>query len=134
MDLKLKVYFFKRFGWEFNRLKQDVITCYVRNVTDFIYQRKQRTAMNGTSLKWANVVASVSQGSMFRPLFFLIYINDLNFLIFIGQFNCKSKAACVWYFFSVDVDVNIVVRNLSNDFIKISEWALQWKINFNPNL
>ena len=80
---------------EFNRLKQDVITCYVRNVTDFIYQRKQRTAMNGTSLKWANVVASVSQGSMFRPLFFLIYINDLNFLIFIGQFNCKSKAACV---------------------------------------
>ena len=36
--------------------------------------------------------------------------------------------------FSVVHDVNTSSTNLSNDFRKISDWAIQWKMSFNPDL
>ena len=35
--------------------------------------------------------------------------------------------------FSVFHDVNTFVNNLNNDLNKINDWAIQWKMGFNPN-
>ena len=36
--------------------------------------------------------------------------------------------------FSVVDDVNVSVMQLNNDFLKISKWAYQWKMSFNPDV
>ena len=61
------------------------------------------------------------------PLLFLIYINDLpNGL----QSNPKLFADDT-SLFSTAQDVTTNTLSLNNDIIKISEWAVQWKMNFN---
>ena len=35
--------------------------------------------------------------------------------------------------FSVVHDVNSFSANLNNDLLKISDWAIQWKMSFNPD-
>ena len=63
-------------------------------------------------------------------LFFLIYINDLS----------KDISSTVKLFaddttiFSVVDDVNVSVMQLNNDLLKISKWAYQWKMSFNPDV
>ena len=73
--------------------------------------------------------AGVLQGSMLGPLLFLIYINDLpNGL----QSNPKLFADDTSLFFTVQ-DITTSTVSLNYDLTKISEWAVQWKMNFNPD-
>ena len=71
----------------------------------------------------------VPQSSILGPLLFLIYINDLP-----NGLNSNAK------FFADDTSVFSVVHNitdsanpLNSDLSKINEWALQWKMIFNPD-
>ena len=45
---------------------------------DFLSDRKQRVVLNGQCSPWADICAAVPQGSILRPLLFLIYINGLS--------------------------------------------------------
>ena len=47
-------------------------------LSDFLNDRKQRVALNGQKSTWENINEVVPQGSILRPLFFLIYTNDLS--------------------------------------------------------
>ena len=40
--------------------------------------RKQRVVLSGKYSLWSNIKAEVPHASVLRPLFFLIYINDLS--------------------------------------------------------
>ena len=85
--------------------------------------------LTGTHSSGANAEAGVRKVSILGPLFFLIYINDLsNGSIFIPKLFADYTSS-----FSIVHDVNLAVNNLNNDLIKMSKWALQWKINFNPD-
>ena len=69
-----------------------------------------------------------STGISFGPLLFLIYINDLpNGL----QSNPKLFAGDT--FFSTVQDITTSTVSLNNDLTKISQWAVQWKMNLNPD-
>ena len=85
--------------------------------------------LNGQHSSWADVKTGVSQGSIFGPLLFLIYINDLP-----NGLNSNAKL------FADDTSLFSVVHNitdsanlLNSDLSKINEWALQWKMSFNPD-
>ena len=91
--------------------------------------RQQRVVLNGQSSSWTKVNVGVPQRSILEPLLLLIYINDLpNGL----QSNPKLFADDTSLFSTVQ-DITTSTVSLKNDLTKISEWAVQWKMNFNSD-
>ena len=43
----------------------------------YLSERRQRFVINGQPPDWVHILADVPQGSIFSPLLFLIYINDI---------------------------------------------------------
>ena len=72
----------------------------------------------------------VLQGSILGPLLFLIYINYLpNNLISNVNFFADDGSIS-----SIVNDINVSTEEVNDDLKRISEWAYQWKMMFNPNL
>ena len=89
----------------------------------------QRVLLNGQTSEWRNVTAGVPQGPILGPLLFLIYINDLY-----GDLSSKAKLfADDTSLFSVTYGITTSANKLNNDLKKISDWAFQWKMSFNPD-
>ena len=112
------------------KLRQNGISSELLNtLADFLNNRTQRVILNGQYSSWAKVEAGVPQGSIFGPLLFLIYINDLsenlasNPKLFVDDTSL----------FSVVKNVDTSNIDLNNDLKKISKWVFQWKMNFNPD-
>ena len=73
--------------------------------------------------------AGVPQGSILGPLLFLIYINDLPK----GLSSNAKLFADDTSLFSVIHDSSTTRNELNDDLVKISNWAYQWKMSFNPD-
>ena len=96
----------------------------------FLSDRLQRVVLNGQASSWKEVLAGVPQGSILSPLLFLIYINEL-------PTNMESQVrifADDTSLFSVVNEPQICAMKLNNDLGRISEWAHQWKMFFNPDI
>ena len=92
-------------------------------VQSILSNRYQSVAFNSQTFSWAGVKAAVPQRSIFCPLFFLLYINDLSE-------NLKStdkRFADNTSIFHVVKDPNISTKNLNHDLTRISESAYRWK-------
>ena len=112
------------------KLKQNGISGNLLNLlSNFLRNRKQRVVLNGQSSSWADVTAGVPQGSILGPLLFLIYINDLAD----GLSSIAKLFADDTSLFSVVHNANTTAKELNNDLVKISNWAYQWKMSFNPD-
>ena len=98
-------------------------------IENFLKNRYQRVVLNGQSSSWAEVSAGVPQGSVLGPLFFLMYINDLS----CGLSSTTKLFADDTSLFSVVHDVTQSTNELNDDLEKISNWAYQWKMSFNPD-
>ena len=96
---------------------------------NFLSDRYQRVVLNGQSSEWKLIKAGVPQGSILGPLFFLIYINDLP-----DNLESKPKVfADDTSLFSIVADQQLTADQLIRDLNRISEWARQWKMSFNPD-
>ena len=75
------------------------------------------------------IKTGVPQGSLLVSLFFLIYIGDLSDGL---ASNPKLFADYASLFFAVET-MTKSANDLNNGLAKISSWAFQWKMNFNPD-
>ena len=96
---------------------------------NYLENHKQRVVLNGQTSDWKKINSGVPQGSVLGPLLFLIYINDLPDGI---TSICKIFADNTSLFFKV-LDINESANKLNTDLEKITKWAHQWKMQFNPD-
>ena len=95
----------------------------------YLHDRQQRVVLNVQTSDWRKVNSGVPQGSVLGPLLFLIFINDLPDGI---TSLCKIFADDTSLFSKV-YDIDISAKELNSDLEKISKWAFQWKMQFNPD-
>ena len=99
-------------------------------LTDFLKSRKQRLVVNGQHSSWSDILAGVVQRSILSPLLFLRYINDL-----FDDLQCNPKLFVNdTSLFATVHNINKATHDLSNDLTKITKWAFQWKMSFNPDI
>ena len=99
-------------------------------ICNFLSDRKQRVVLNGLESSWQSIEAGVPQGSVLGPLLFLVYINDLTENI---SSNMRLFADDSSLFVKVR-DVEDTQVQLMDDLGKITNWARQWKMEFNPDI
>ena len=111
------------------KLKQIGITgTLLRWLENYLTNRKQRVVINGKKSEWTHISAGVPQGSILGPLLFLIYVNDIindiesEILLF-------ADDTCI---FEPVTDPIQSINKLNRDLEKLSSWAKQWLVNFNP--
>ena len=90
--------------------------CLFSVLEDFLDNRQQRVVLNGKMSNWSLVTASLPQGSVLGPLFFLTYIND-------SVENVSSEVklfADDTSLFTVVYDLDIAADKLNRDLDIIS--------------
>ena len=88
-------------------------------MTNILNNREQKVVLNGQHSKWANIEASVPQGSIMGPLRFLIYINDLSDNLIS---NPKLFAHATSPFLIIN-DKHSSANKLNQDLNKIDNWT-----------
>ena len=95
---------------------------------NFLSERMQRVAMNGSTSQWAKVEAGVPQGSILGPILFLVYINDI---IESVESDIRIFADDTFIFRIADQQST---KLLNEDLERITIWANKWKMLFNPDM
>ena len=110
------------------KLKQNGVSGILLKLLDnYFRNRKQRVVLNSSFSDDYLVNSGVLKGSALGPFLFLIYINDL-------ENNIKSNVK----FFANNTMLLSIVKDpissadeLNHGIQTISEWAHQWKLEFN---
>ena len=88
-------------------------------IHSFLNDRHQRVVLNGQCSNWSKIKAGVPQGSIDLPE---------------GLTTNAKLFADDTSLFSVVHDSTLSSVSLNNDLLKISQWAYQWKMTFNPDV
>jgi hypothetical protein len=95
----------------------------------YLEDRKQRVIINGAKSEWGSIKAGVPQGSVLGPLLFLIFINDLTYVIRHCKIRLFADDTCLYI--EVD-DPEQAADALNSDLANIQTWADRWLITFSP--
>jgi hypothetical protein len=96
---------------------------------DYLTDRQQRVIINGEFSEWGKINAGVPQGSVLGPLLFLIFINDITYVIKHCKIRLFADDTCL--FIEVE-DPNIQAEQLNEDLNSLNEWANKWHVDFSP--
>ena len=111
------------------KLKTYVVKGELLNILrNYLHELNQRVVLNGQISSWELIKTGVPQGSVLGPLLFLIYNDDLLDNI---QSTCKFFAEDTSLFSHV-FDKYKSQSELNKDLQVKSNWAFQWKMQFNP--
>ena len=123
----------------FDRVCHDGLLCKLKStgidgnlfklIKSLLNNRCQRVVLDTQSSAWKSVTAGVPQGSVLGPLFFLIYPNDLPLGL---TTNVKLFADDTSLFWIVN-NASVSASRLSNDLVRIRDWAFNWIMSFNPD-
>ena len=90
--------------------------------TSYLSDRRECAVLGGATSDWAHMYAGVPQGSILRPLLFLVFINDI-----VKGINSSIRL------FADDTSLYIIVENpktaamiINSDLGKISTWAIDF--------
>ena len=93
----------------------------------FLADRYQQVTINGESSSPALVTSGVPQGTVLAPLLFLCYINDIT-----RDVSCKIKLYADDVLIYNTIASEVDCRNLQRDLNLLQDWAITWKMCFNP--
>jgi len=104
--------------------------CLFKWLENYLSDRQQRVVFRGFQSSWLPIQAGVPQGSVLGPTLFLLYINDLPFLL--------RNPSCL---FADDTSIHapvtspqqhqIVAESINADLSTIDKWAVTWQVIFN---
>ena len=94
--------------------------------SSLLTNRQQRAFLNGKNSGWLTVTLVVPQGSVLRPLFFLVYINDL-----VEDVHSDKAFRRRYLYFSVDKSKDEANETLYPDLERVWLWAWQGKMQLN---
>ena len=101
--------------------------CLLSWIKCFLTDRQQQVIINGEISSLTSVTSSVPQGTVLAPLLFLCYINDIT----------KDISSSIKLYVDDVLIYNIIKSEedcvkLQNDLNILNEWAMTWKMFFNP--
>jgi hypothetical protein len=96
---------------------------------DYLTDRHQRVIINGQSSTWGHIKAGVPQGSVLGPLLFLIFINDIAYVVRHCKIRLFADDTCL-YIEIDDPDTQAV--QLDEDLESLNQWAKKWHVDFSP--
>ena len=96
---------------------------------DYLGNRMQRVILNGQYSEWSTLKAGVPQGSVLGPLLFLIFINDITFVIEHCKIRLFADDTCL--FITVDNRID-AAEKINKDLENITSWSNKWLVNFSP--
>ena len=97
-------------------------------VKSFLTDRRQRVRVNGSCSDFQQVTSGIPQGSVLRPILFVIYINNL---------PDKLESDC--YMFADDTKIFRQIAStsdneiLQSDVKKLEDWSDTWLLRFHPD-
>ena len=97
-------------------------------IKDFLTNRTQQVVLNNINSCSINVLSGVPQGSVLGPLLFLLYINDLPFIVS-SHVKLYADDTLIYRIINSAEDITILQRDLNT----LSEWANKWLMSFNPS-
>jgi hypothetical protein len=97
-------------------------------ISDYFKNRKQISKFNGTKSAANNLNLGVPQGSVLGPLFFLIFINDLAYLL--KEVNCKLFADDTTLY-SSDSHLDVLLDKFQKSIKPLSVWCLNNRMDIN---
>ena len=107
----------------------DITGNLLKIMKNFKSERLQQVVLNGQSSDWAPIRGAIPQGSILGSLLFLVYINAISF----GFSSTGKLFVDDTSLFSITSESIATSKQLTEDLSKISQWAYQWKMLFNPD-
>ena len=94
-------------------------------IADFLTDRRQRVAVQGSHSGWSKVKSGVPQGSVLGPILFVIYINDLpeGIRSWCSMYADDTKL-------STPADTAEKRTRLQEDLDRAVQWADRWLLRF----
>lgn len=93
----------------------------------YLSDRYQRVLVNGQKSEFIKITAGVPQGSVLGPLLFLVYINDLVYVVKYCKIRLFADDTCL--FITVD-DKFVAANQINSDLDAIEKWSKQWLVSF----